>query len=129
MLAEEQAALRRVATLVARGAPPEDLFAAVTEEVRQVLAVGYASLGRYEPEGAFTVLAWIVASLIFRWYVSSAASFRSAWGSFVAVLVLTAYLYTSAIVFLVGVQTDELIRKDATPGEKGMFKRVRAAFG
>jgi len=24
---------------------------------------------------------------------------------------------------------DELIRKDATPGEKGMFKRLRAAFG
>jgi signal transduction histidine kinase len=56
-LAEEQAALRRVATLVARGTPPEDLFAAVTEEVRRVLAVGYASLGRYEPEGAITVLA------------------------------------------------------------------------
>jgi signal transduction histidine kinase len=56
-LAEEQAALRRVATLVARGTPPEDLFAAVTEEVRRVLAVGYASLGRYEPEGAVTVLA------------------------------------------------------------------------
>jgi signal transduction histidine kinase len=57
VLAEEQAALRRVATLVARGTPPEDLFAAVTEEVRRVLAVGYASLGRYEPEGAITVLA------------------------------------------------------------------------
>ena len=32
-LAEEQAALRRVATLVARGAPPEEVFAAVAEEV------------------------------------------------------------------------------------------------
>jgi hypothetical protein len=28
----EQAALRRVATLVARAAPPEEVFAAVTEE-------------------------------------------------------------------------------------------------
>ncbi|MEN3313122.1 MAG: hypothetical protein V7645_2451, partial [Actinomycetota bacterium] len=33
MLAEEQAALRRIATLVARGVPPEEVFAAVTEEV------------------------------------------------------------------------------------------------
>jgi K+-sensing histidine kinase KdpD len=32
-LAKEQAALRRVATLVAGGAPPEEVFAAVTEEV------------------------------------------------------------------------------------------------
>ena len=32
-LAEEQAALRRVATLVARGAPAEEVFAAVAEEV------------------------------------------------------------------------------------------------
>jgi len=29
---------------------------------------------------------------------------------------------------LVGVQADELIRKDTKPGEKGMFKRVRAAL-
>jgi membrane protein len=85
---------------------------------------GWVSLGT-----AFIVLTWVLFSVIFRWYVTSVASFRSSWGSFVVVLVLTGYLYTSAIVFLVGVQADELIRQDATPGEKGMFKRVRAAFG
>jgi signal transduction histidine kinase len=57
-LAEEQAALRRVATLVARGTPPEELFAAVTEEAGRLLSVDYMGLGRYEPEGAFTVAAW-----------------------------------------------------------------------
>jgi GAF domain-containing protein len=36
-LADEQAALRRVATLVAKGATPEDVFAAVAREVAQVL--------------------------------------------------------------------------------------------
>jgi hypothetical protein len=35
-LAEEQAALRRVATLVAQATPPEEVFAAVVEEVRQL---------------------------------------------------------------------------------------------
>jgi signal transduction histidine kinase len=50
-LAEEQAALRRVATLVARGAPPEEVFAAVTEEVGRLLSVEYAHLGRYESDG------------------------------------------------------------------------------
>jgi signal transduction histidine kinase len=57
-LAEEQAALRRVATLVARGAPPEEVFAAVTEEIGRVLPVEYAQMARYEPDGAITVAAW-----------------------------------------------------------------------
>jgi signal transduction histidine kinase len=56
-LAEEQAALRRVATLVARGVPPEEVFAAVTEEVGRLLAVELTTLSRYEPDGTFTILA------------------------------------------------------------------------
>src|SRR5262249_27656140 len=50
-LAEEQAALRRVATLVARGVLPDELFAAATREARRVLPVEFANLGRYEPDG------------------------------------------------------------------------------
>jgi signal transduction histidine kinase len=58
-LADEQAALRRVATQVAHGAAPEDLFAAVVEEVGQLLPVEYAHMGRYEPDGTVTfVAAW-----------------------------------------------------------------------
>jgi signal transduction histidine kinase len=56
-LAQEQAALRRVATLVARGAAPDEVFAAVTDEVGRVLAVEYAHLGRYEPDGTMTIVA------------------------------------------------------------------------
>jgi GAF domain-containing protein len=56
-LAEEQAALRRVATLVARGVPPEEVFAAVTEEVVRLLPVDFAHMGRYEPDAVVTVLA------------------------------------------------------------------------
>ena len=56
-LAEEQAALRRVATLVARGIPEEELFAAVTEEVGRVLLVDVASLARYESDQTLTNLA------------------------------------------------------------------------
>ena len=47
----------------------------------------------------------------------------------VALVPLTSYINLSAIVFLVGAQADELVRKDATPGEKGLFERMRAAFG
>jgi signal transduction histidine kinase len=53
-LAEEQAALRRVATLVARGAAPEEVFTAVAGEVGQLLPVDQAALCRYEPDGALT---------------------------------------------------------------------------
>ena len=55
--AEEQAALRRVATLVARAAPPEEVFAAVTEEAGRLLGADYATMARYDPDGARTVVA------------------------------------------------------------------------
>jgi GAF domain-containing protein len=65
-LAEEQAALRRVATLVAQGAAPEDVFAAVTEEVGQLLGVDVAYMARYEPDRTLTaVAAWGRASTAF----------------------------------------------------------------
>jgi signal transduction histidine kinase len=57
MLAEEQAALRRVATLVARGAAPEEVFAAVTQEVGQLLPFDFADMGRYEPDRTITFVA------------------------------------------------------------------------
>jgi PAS domain S-box-containing protein len=56
-LADEQAALRRVATLVARGVPPPDVFAAVAREVGLLLGVEWTHLARYEPDGTSTALA------------------------------------------------------------------------
>ncbi|HVN60165.1 MAG TPA: GAF domain-containing protein [Gaiellaceae bacterium] len=50
-VADEQAALRRVATLVARGEPPTGVFAAVAEEVGNLLpGVELALVGRYTPD-------------------------------------------------------------------------------
>jgi PAS domain S-box-containing protein len=56
LLAEEQAALRRVATLVAEGAPPEDVFAAVAAEVASVLDLPLVEMCRYEADGTATVI-------------------------------------------------------------------------
>jgi signal transduction histidine kinase len=50
VLADEQAALRRVATLVARNVPPADVFAAIAREVGQLLAVDTTHMGRYESD-------------------------------------------------------------------------------
>jgi signal transduction histidine kinase len=56
-LAEEQAALRRVATLVARGATPDQVFAAVTEEYAQLVPVDAAGMARLEPDGTLLYVA------------------------------------------------------------------------
>jgi signal transduction histidine kinase len=56
-LAEEQAALRRVATLVASGAEPAEVFARVCAEVGAVLGVRSTNLTRFEGDGTQTVLA------------------------------------------------------------------------
>ena len=55
-LAEEQAALRRVATLVAAGAPPVEVFEAVSAEVAALLPADGSALTRYEEDGAVTAL-------------------------------------------------------------------------
>jgi signal transduction histidine kinase len=55
-LAEEQAALRRVATLVARATPPQEVFGAVAEEVGRLLAVDFAILVRYDPQDTLEVV-------------------------------------------------------------------------
>ncbi len=56
-LAGEQAALRRVATLVAEGAAPSEVFDAVIAEVGQLLGAAQVGLARYENEHEISVLA------------------------------------------------------------------------
>jgi signal transduction histidine kinase len=56
-LAGQQAALRRVAMLVARGAGPSDVFDAVADELARCLHVVNAGLLRYEPDGTGFVVA------------------------------------------------------------------------
>jgi PAS domain S-box-containing protein len=56
-LAEEQAALRRVATLVAQGAGPVEVFAAVADEVSTVLDLPFVEMCRYEENETASVIA------------------------------------------------------------------------
>jgi PAS domain S-box-containing protein len=56
-LADEQSALRRVATLVAQGAAPADVFAAVASEIARLLNLPLVEMCRYEPDGTATVVA------------------------------------------------------------------------
>jgi sugar diacid utilization regulator len=56
-LAAEQAALRRVATLVARGVEPMEVFGAVAEEMRRCVPAVTAGLWRFETDGEITIVA------------------------------------------------------------------------
>ncbi len=56
-LTREQAALRRIATLVARGMPSAEIFSAVAEEVAPLLVADSAFVGHLEPDGLLTILA------------------------------------------------------------------------
>jgi signal transduction histidine kinase len=56
-LAATQAALRRLAMLVARGEPPEAVFAAATREALRHFGSGTARMIRYELDGTATLVA------------------------------------------------------------------------
>jgi PAS domain S-box-containing protein len=56
-LADEQAALRRVATLVARESSPQEVFGAVPDDVMRVLGTEAVGLLRFESDSTATLIA------------------------------------------------------------------------
>jgi membrane protein len=58
---------------------------------------------------AAIIVAWVIESLGFKWFISSVANYRTGPGILAAFLVLTTYVYVSSIVFLVGAQLNELL--------------------
>ena len=71
---------------------------------------------------ALVIVAWLVATLVFEQFVVHVADFKTATGELTVFLVLIGYVYTSSIILLVGVELDELLRKDATAGQRGALK-------
>jgi signal transduction histidine kinase len=56
-LAEEQAALRRIATLVARGAPREEIFTGIASEIGHLFGLEDARMVRYEDDRIGVIVA------------------------------------------------------------------------
>jgi signal transduction histidine kinase len=56
-IADEQAALRNLATLVAHGAPPQEVFSAVARELAHVLGTSHTVIAHYLPDGMSLVVA------------------------------------------------------------------------
>jgi membrane protein len=68
---------------------------------------------RWASAGSVVVIGvWIVATLLFRLWVTTVADFKTAVGSLTALLLLSAYLFASSAIFLVGAELDELLRKE-----------------
>jgi membrane protein len=57
------------------------------------------------------IVAWLVTSAVFAWYLSTVADYGSLFGALATVVVLLTYLYISTIALLTGVQLDALISR------------------
>jgi membrane protein len=69
--------------------------------------VRWASLG-----SALVVVGWIGETLIFGAYVRSVADFRTSVGSLEVFIFVATYFYVAAIILLVAMELDELVRAD-----------------
>ena len=102
-----------------------------------LLTIAFGVLVRFAPAesrskrwasagAALVVVLWIVQSLIFAWYVRSAASYKSAVGSLTAVYLFTTYFYVAGIVLMVGIELDEQLRRGLKgEQERGIIQIVR----
>jgi signal transduction histidine kinase len=71
LIADEHAALRRVAMLVASSATSAEVFSEVASEVRELLGADVTTIARFEPDATATILAGVGtnAPLAGRWRV------------------------------------------------------------
>ena len=102
-----------------------------------LLLLAVAILLHYAPErrsplgwvtfGAVLIMAgWLVMSLGFGVYLREIADYNSIFGGLATVVVLIAYLYAAAVVFLGGVQLDALVRPSGSPSR--LFSRVMGGW-
>jgi membrane protein len=100
-----------------------------------IVLVGFAFglLVRYGPEkrrakrwtsvgAGLVVVAWLVEAVAFRWWLTTVADFKTAVGSLTILLFVTAYFYVAAIILLVAIELDELLREDAGEAERAIHE-------
>jgi membrane protein len=84
---------------------------------------------RWASAGSLVVIAvWLVASLLFKLWVTTVANFKSATGTLTGLLLLTAYVFVSSAIFLVGAELDELLRKETDGRGFALVDVVSALF-
>ena len=91
-----------------------------------LLTVAVTLLFRYAPVEPRSK-GWVSGGSIFRLLITTLLNFKTATGSLAVFLVLCGYVYTSSIIFLVGVEVDELLRADAKEGQHGLLHTLGLA--
>jgi membrane protein len=85
---------------------------------------------RWASAGSILVIVvWIVASLLFKLWVTSVADFKSAVGSLTVLLFLSWYVFVSSAIFLVGAQLDELLRKESRRSRSPFLELLHGKSG
>jgi membrane protein len=90
-------------------------IAAVLLGTATALTVRFAPDG-YQPPGwvsvgtTIVVGAWVISSILFGLYIRYVASYGSIFGNLATIVILSAYVYISSIVFFAGAQVDAIIR-------------------
>jgi membrane protein len=60
------------------------------------------------------IVAWLLCSAAFAWYLTHVADYGSIFGALATVVIVLTYLYLSSIAFLTGVQLDALVQERLT---------------
>jgi membrane protein len=139
------AMLGAVLLVVAAGGAVDGSLKPLVDIARWIVAIlliglAFGLLVRYAPQksrakrwvsggAAVAVVGWILEALAFRWYIGTVANFRTAIGSLTIVLFVSAYFYFAALVLLLGIEADELIRRDATGQDRELRGIVRRLVG
>jgi len=83
----------------------------------------WASVG-----AALIVIAWLIESAIYAWFLQNHADYQSATGNLLLLMVVVTYFYVSSVVFLIGAQLDEFLREQSkgrhTVGVPAFARRV-----
>jgi membrane protein len=75
------------------------------------------------------VVAWLIESAIYAWFLKDVANYKSATGNLLLLVVVVTYFYVSSVVFLVGAQLDEFLRQEAKGHETvGIHELARRVF-
>jgi membrane protein len=83
------------------------------------------------PGSVFATIAWLLASLGFRWYVSAFANYQKTYGAIGAAIVALLWFYVSGLAMLLGAEMNAIIEHSSPegkdPGEKVPGEKEAAA--
>ena len=139
------ALLGAVLLVVAAGGAVEGPLKVPVDIARWIVAIlligaAFGMLVRYAPEksratrwasggAAIVVVGWLAEAVLFRWYLATFANFKTAVGSLTIVIFATAFFYFASLILLVGIEADELIRRDADGEDRSLHELARELLG